>query len=78
MGDEEQGHGGDVDGQPLLVSEGQLCEAWSGWGGGKHLLCVHTADSRVGLGIYSYSCTFLLLCCRRDIFKIKTWEKKFS
>ena len=48
-----------------------------GWGG-KRLLCVDTADSRVGLGIYSYSCTILSLCCRRDIFKIKTWEKKFS
>lgn len=34
-GDEEQGHGADVDGQLLLVSEGQLCEAWSGWGGGQ-------------------------------------------
>ena len=67
--------GGDVDGQPLLVSEGQLSGAWSG---GKHLLRVDTADSRVGLGIYSYSCTILSLCCRRDIFKIKTWEKKFS
>lgn len=42
MGDEEQGHGGDVDGQPLLVSEGQLCEVLDGGGGGKHLLCVHS------------------------------------
>lgn len=32
--------GGDVDGQPLLVSEGQLSGAWSG---GKHLLHVDTA-----------------------------------
>lgn len=77
MGDEGQGDGGDLDGQPLLVSEGQLCEAWLGWGG-QHLLRVDTADSRVGLDIYSYSCTFLSFCCRRDIFKIKTWEKKFS
>lgn len=30
MGGEGWGDGDDVDGQPLLVSEGQLCEAWLG------------------------------------------------
>lgn len=35
--------GGDVDGQPPLVSEGQLSGAWSG---GKHLLRVDTPQTR--------------------------------